>query len=60
MRCMITKLKHDERIVQFVLSLGIYLNTNGKLIGTIVFPQSFDLSFRNVHSDDISYYLWYA
>lgn len=29
MRCMITKLKHDERIVQFVLSLGIYLNTNG-------------------------------
>lgn len=57
---MITKLKHDERIVQFVLSLGIYLNTNGKLNGTIVFPQSFDLSFRNVHSDYISYYLWYA
>lgn len=29
MRCMIDKLKHDERIVKFVLSLGIYLNTNG-------------------------------
>lgn len=29
MRCMIDKMKHDERIVKFVLSLGIYLNTNG-------------------------------
>ncbi|KAJ6635585.1 putative sodium-dependent excitatory amino acid transporter glt-6 [Pseudolycoriella hygida] len=29
MDIMINKLKHDERIAKFVLSLGIYLNTNG-------------------------------
>lgn len=28
---MINEMKHDERISQFVLSLGIYLNTNGEL-----------------------------
>lgn len=30
MRCMIDEMKHDERIARFVLSLGIYLNTNGE------------------------------
>lgn len=32
MRCMIDEMKHDERIARFVLSLGIYLNTNGKYL----------------------------
>lgn len=52
---MITKLKHEERIVQFVLSLGIYLNTNGKLNEKknkfFLHYFSFDPSFRNIHSD---------